>query len=85
MKSRLLWMLGLAVVGGALVCFSSAAVAQESQSEPNVGQQGEYNGQHVDTGVAARDTGPEVKGGPNIAQRGQVNEQHVDRVPRRPR
>ncbi|HKV42490.1 MAG TPA: hypothetical protein VJX67_25035 [Blastocatellia bacterium] len=64
MKSRLFWMLGVAVVGGALVCFSPAAVAQQTQAGPNVGQQGEFNGEHVDTGAAALDTGPEATAEP---------------------
>ncbi|MGH9395768.1 MAG: hypothetical protein ACRD18_02810 [Terriglobia bacterium] len=60
MKSRLLWMLGSAVVGASLLCFSPSAIAQQSKAGPNVGQQGEFNGEHVDTGAAAMDTGPET-------------------------
>jgi|ERR1700738_1341365 len=60
MKNRKLWMLGTAVVGMTLLCFSTKVVAQEQPGGPDVGQQGEFNGEHVDTGAAALDTGPEA-------------------------
>lgn len=62
MKTRLLWMLGSAVVGAWLVLFSPSAMAQKptATAGPNLGQQGEFNGEHVDTGAAALDSGPEM-------------------------
>lgn len=60
MKYSPLLMLGVATAGVALLCYTPVAAAQQSQTGPNVGQQGEFNGEHVDTGAAALDTGPEA-------------------------
>lgn len=60
MKYSPIWMLGTATLGVTLLCYAPMAAAQQSQTGPNVGQQGEFNGEHVDTGAAALDTGPET-------------------------
>lgn len=57
MKNRFGWMLAPAVLGAFLI-FAQPAVAQVAG--PDVGQQGEFNGEHADTGAAALDTGPET-------------------------
>ncbi len=60
MKYNPLWMLGMTALGVTLLCYAPTAAAQQSQTGPNDGQQGEFNGEHVDTGAAALDTGPET-------------------------
>jgi hypothetical protein len=48
------------------VCLSSkSAVAQNAT---DLGQQGEFEGEHVDTGTAALDTGPEMAEGPELGE-----------------
>ena len=60
MKNRLIWFLAPAVLV-VFLCFSTQpAMAQASVPGPDQGQQGEFNGENVDTGAAALDTGPEA-------------------------
>jgi hypothetical protein len=54
MKRRFVWLLAPAVLGIGLY-FSQPAMAQQ-----DLGQQGEFDGEHVDTGPAAPDAGPEA-------------------------
>lgn len=52
------------------MCFySPSAIAQQASSGPDVGQQGENVGDHVDTGAAALDSGPELNEGPGANER----------------
>ncbi|MFY9527344.1 MAG: hypothetical protein WBC04_17030 [Candidatus Acidiferrales bacterium] len=59
MRSRLTLFLPPALLGAFLLIVPSSVNAQQSGTTDQ-GQTGEFNGEHVDTGAAALDQGPEV-------------------------
>ena len=71
MKNRLIWFLAPAVLV-VFLCFSTQpAMAQASVPGPDQGQQGEFNGENVDTGAAALDTDPEAT---ELSEAGEAND-----------
>ena len=60
MKNRLVWFLAPMVLAAFLCLYAQPAMAQQPTSGSDQGQQGEFNGENVDTGAAALDTGPEA-------------------------
>jgi len=58
MNNRLNWFVAPVVLGAFLCLYSQPAMAQASG--PDQGQQGEFNGENVDTGAAALDSGMEA-------------------------
>jgi hypothetical protein len=68
MKNRLSWFLAFAVLGACLCLYTQPAAAQQPTPGPDQGQQGEFNGENVDTGAAALDSGPEAVEGPEAAE-----------------
>jgi hypothetical protein len=75
MKNRLAWFLAPAVLGAFLYLYPQSAVAQQpSTTPPDLGQQGEFEGEHVDTGAAALDTGPEAAEAPEAGEATEATE-----------
>jgi hypothetical protein len=66
-KKRLVWFLIPAALGAFLGIGSHSAVAQQ-RSGPDLGQQGEFEGEHVDTGAAAFDIGTEAAEAPAMGE-----------------
>lgn len=62
MKNRLIWFVAPVVLGVflCLCLYTQPAMAQAPATGPDQGQQGEFNGENVDSGAAALDTGPEA-------------------------
>lgn len=59
MVKRLNW-LAVAVALGAFIVLGVRQASAQKPAPADQGQQGEFNGEHVDTGAAALDKGPEV-------------------------
>ena len=74
MKSRTSWFLALAGLGAALCLYTQSAVAQQPKPGPDQGQQGEFNGENVDTGVAALDSTPEAVEAPEVVEGAEATE-----------
>jgi hypothetical protein len=74
MKNRISWFLALAGMGAYLCLYAQSAVAQQSKSGPDQGQQGEFTGENVDSGAAAVDAGPEAVEGPEVAEGAEATE-----------
>src|ERR1700724_799722 len=74
MKNRISWFLALAGMGACLCLYAQSAVAQQSKSGPDQGQQGEFTGENVDSGAAAVDAGPEAVEGPELAEGAEATE-----------
>jgi hypothetical protein len=68
MKNRLSWFLAFGVLGVCLCLYTQPADAQQPTPGPDQGQQGESNGDNVDTGAAALDSGPEAVEGPETVE-----------------
>ncbi len=68
MKNRINGFLGLAVLGACLCLYTQPATAQQPTPAPDQGQQGEFNGENVDTGAAALDSGSEAVEGPEAVE-----------------
>jgi hypothetical protein len=66
MKNRLIWFLGPTVLGAFLCLYTQPAMAQAPA--PDQGQQGEFNGENVDTGAATLDSGPEAAEAPEATE-----------------
>ncbi len=60
MRIRLPWWVVLGAAGAFLSLSFQRVIAQQKTGGPDVGQQGEFQGEHVDTGAAALDSGPEA-------------------------
>ncbi len=59
MVRHLNW-LAVAVALGAFIALGALPASAQKPAPTDQGQQGEFNGEHVDTGAAALDNGPEV-------------------------
>ena len=66
MKNRLVWFLAPMVLAAFLCLYAQPAMAQQPTSGSDQGQQGEFNGENVDTGAAALDAGPEATELPEV-------------------
>jgi hypothetical protein len=73
MNNRLSWFVAPVVLGALLCLYSQPAMAQASGQDQ--GQQGEFNGENVDTGAAALDSGMEAAETPEA---GELPEAGVD-------
>lgn len=69
MKHRVLSLLIATTFVLFVYLYSPVAMGQQATSGTDVGQQGENVGDHVDSGAAALDSGPELNEGPEANER----------------